>query len=461
MILIIIALLLPTMLGFLILSLLLRNESDTGLLERLCLSYPLGMGLQAFQMFFLGLLRIPLTLTYTSLPLIIEIVGLFLWIGINKIPLSPKPSFGFYEEITSQNTKLMKKVLLSLLMLWVVAKIISVFYLTLLRPIWAWDAWSNWSASAKVFFYSNSLMLDSPIEEFFGRNIVSRIPAYPLHNHMLQVWLGLWSGSFDEILVKFWSPMYLLAAAAYLYLFISKEVNRVAALGMLTIFMGSQFNSYHAAEVYSDATLSTFILFALTSFLKSMRGGAGYWPITGLFSAEALFIKEESLFFVSPLILSVIVYIWNRSNRFSTHKKELASFLIPFILIIPWYIFRLHNSVGFSSIQFVNPRLDFHPDVIWQSLVSIAKLENFNVIFIFFPALVLFSGKPSREFLHLLFAIFCYSAFFIALYGLTTYNFYFHQGTTFYRNTLTYYSSLFFLSSLLLKNIISNNYFSR
>src|SRR5512135_2067038 len=104
-----IGLTLPAVLGFLLVSILLRHETRVGVLERLCLSYPLGAGIVTVQMFLLGILRIPLTLWFVAAPPFLEIIGLYLWIRIRKIPLSSRPSFHLFSELLDRNASWLKK----------------------------------------------------------------------------------------------------------------------------------------------------------------------------------------------------------------------------------------------------------------------------------------------------------------------------------------------------------------
>ena len=61
----------------LVITLLLSRGTGTGLLERLCLAYPLGMGLLTVQIFLLALVRIPLTLGFAAVPVALEIAVLY------------------------------------------------------------------------------------------------------------------------------------------------------------------------------------------------------------------------------------------------------------------------------------------------------------------------------------------------------------------------------------------------
>jgi hypothetical protein len=444
------ALLLPSLLGFCILALLLRDDGNTPLLERLCLSFPLGAGFLTMQMFVLGLLRVPLTLPFTALPVAFEVIALSAWIARKRIPAIPKPSFGLIEELFSSRTGRARKAALALLALWAGIKLASVFVETGLRPIYAWDSWANWSVGAKLFYYAKSLLLDVPAADFFTRGAVLRITSYPVHNPLMQMWLSLWTGRFDEVLVKFWTPVYLLSMSLYLYQFAQRELNRIAAMGLLVIFLGSPLLSYHAVEVYSDLPLGAYLVFALASFLYAMRGRKSYWPLVGLFLAEAVFTKDEAVFFAAPLLLSAAVYIWRHAKERSERRALLVRLLAPLLLAAPWYVFKFSHALGLGA-DFIKLEFTFHPEIIWPALLGFLSLENFNVVLFFFPILLLVSGKPSREFLHLLFAVVCYAAFFLSVYVFTTFYYgHFLKGTVFYRNILTYYPGILLLTVLLL-----------
>ena len=451
MIMVFIALLLPAILGFLAIAVLLKKEEHTSLLERLCLAYPLGTGLLTIQMFLLGLLRVPLTWAYTTLPVMVEILVLSLWVLRNKTPLVPKISYGLVKDIASAKTNWTQKAVLIVLTLWAAVKLASIFIETGTRPIWAWDSWSDWSVGAKLFYHTKSLLLDTPTQDFFGRGVVTRLTAYPLLNTLMQTWISIWNGGFDEVLVKFWTPVFLLSIAGYLYSFACKELNRLTAMALLVIFLSSPLMSYHAVEVYSDLPLGVYLGLASASFLHAMRGRRSYWRIVGLFSAIAMFTKDEALFFIAPLFLSAAYFLWRNTDDRITKKNTAMQLLSPLLFVAPWYIFKIvhHLGIGADSTRLI---FSFHPEVIVPAIQQMASLENFNVFLVFFPLFLLAAGKPDRELLHILFALACYVLFFIMLYCFTNdYYDHFFRGTVFFRNILTYYPLIALLTAVLLK----------
>jgi hypothetical protein len=449
---IILALLIPTMLGFIVITLLLREAS---LLERVCLAYPLGSGMLTMQIFVLGLLRAPLTLVYILPPIALEIALLFFWIIWKKIPLSPPLRFGFRDDIMSRSQPRTVKLATIILALWAGIKLFSIFIETGLRPIFAWDAWANWSAGAKLFYSAKSLLLDVPAQDFFTRGAVLRITAYPLHNPLMQTWLSMWAGGFDEVLVKFWSPAYLLAMACYLYVIAARELNRLAALAVLVMFLSSPLLSYHSVEVYSDMPLSVYLFLASTSFLYVMRGKIAYLPLVALFSAEALFTKDESLFFIAPLVISAAVWILRSPENRTLKWRQLASLIIPLLLAAPWYAFKFFHTLGLGA-EFIKLELVFHPEIIKSVITQIFSLHNFNLFFALLPILIIFGGNPGKELLHLYIAAACYESFFIMLYMFTSfYNSHYSSGTVFNRNLLTFYPVVVLITILLMKKQLS------
>ena len=454
MILTLVALVIPAVLGFLIVSILLRDETTSGLSERLCMAYPLGMGFLTVQMFLLALMRVSLTLWNVAIPIMIEIVGLYLWIRRSKVALIKAPSFGLFGEIFGADGHWLKKISLITLTALVIIKIGSIFVETYLRPIFAWDSFANWSAGAKAFYYSHSLLLDTAPEDFFGKGLLNRNANYPPHDPLMQVWMSLWIGHFDEVLVKFWSPIYLLAMSVYLYVVMARETSRMIALAMLVLFLSSPLLSIHSIEVYGDVPLSVYILFSLIMFLFAMRGKYEYWTLMGLFSAEALFAKDEAPFFVLPLLLAATAFFWQNRGQGIVLRKSAVPLIASLLLAVPWFVFKFSHNLGFGA-DYVTVEFTFRPEMVWKVILLLASLMNFNVFILFIPILTILAGRPTKEFIFLATPVLCYAMFFILVYTLTV----FFSGslmfnTAIFRNVLTYYPSICLLSALLIKTIM-------
>lgn len=463
-----IAIFLPAVLGFLIISVILGHDRETPLGERIGLSFPLGAGILTLQMFMLGILRVPLTLFNVMIPVFVELAGLGIWVWRKKILLIPRPASHLSSEFISHKNNWAKKIVFAILFLWIVAKLASVFLETGLRPIYSWDAWSVWSAGAKVFYNSHSLLLDAPAQDFFGKSAVNRIIFYPLHNILIQVWMSLWIGTFDDVLIKFYNPVYLLSMAICFYYIALREINSIPALTLLVIILSAPLLSYHSIEANSDLMLGVYIFFASASFLKAFRGNVSFWLMTGIYSAEALLTKQEAFFFVGPLLLSAIVYLKFDTEKDSRRFKHIMLLITPFLAVIPWYVFTFYYGLGWGAMsewinsmttfifgedpKIISAHLTFHPEVLSGYFFWLVTLNNFNVIIFFLPLFLMTQRKLSKESLYLLFPIACYMLFFLIVYMFTPYYGWFLLGTIFYRNVLTCYPAIGLLTIILLKN---------
>jgi hypothetical protein len=449
-----VALVIPTILGFLIVSILLRDETTSGLSERLCMAYPLGMGLLTVQMFLLALIHVSLTLRNVATPIMIEVTGLYLWTVNRRVVLIKTPSFGLVNEIFGEDSHWLKKISLIVLTALIITKIGSIFVETYLRPIFAWDSFANWSAGAKAFYYSHSLLLNTTPEDFFGKGLLNRNANYPPHNPLMQVWISLWIGHFDEVFVKFWSPIYLLAMSVYLYVVMARETSRLVALSMLVLFLSSPLLSIHSIEVYSDVPLSVYILFSLIMFRLAMRGEYGYWTLLGLFLAEALFTKDEAPFFVLPLLLSAAAFFWQYKCQRPILRKSAVPLLAGLLLAVPWFLFKFSHHLGFGA-DYVTVNFTFRPEMVWKVISLLISFRDFNIFFLFTPIFAIIAGRPTKEFILLAAPVLFYALFFILVYALTE----FFSGslmfnTAIFRNVLTYYPSICLLTALLIKTIM-------
>jgi hypothetical protein len=446
------AILLPTILGLITMQLILRNDHQLSFLEMTAYAYPIGIGLVTYQMFILGIFRVPLQLPFVLIIILAEIGVLAFCMYGSRWSHPIMPDF-----ITSRGFSKGRGILFFVeivAVVWVGIKLGTVLIETYLRPIQAWDAWANWSARAKVFYYSHSLLLDVPSSDILGKGVIDANSNYPLMNAMAQVWMALWAGNFDEVLVKFWIPFFLLSATLHLFIIGMREMNRLLSLLIIILFLSSPLMSLHATETYSDLALAVYALFALSSFLQVIRGESRHLPLIGIFCTLAMFTKDEGLFFAVPLLLSCCVFLWKRSDGIS-FRKEMITCCSPCLLILPWLFCKFYFNLGMGA-DYIEFALTFRPDIMLQYVIYMSGLMNFNILFIFIPVMLVLYNKSNITIAYLTFPVAAYALFFVCLYGFTTFfsqNVHFSTGI--FRNTLTYYPSCFLLAILLIKDTMN------
>jgi hypothetical protein len=176
-----------------------------------------------------------------------------------------------------------------------------------------------------------------------------------------------------------------------------------------------------------------------------------------VFAAMALWTKDEALFFVLPLLLSAAVHFRGEGAGRPGRAVRLASFLVPFSIVIPWYAFKFSHTFGLGA-DVVSQRLAFHPEIYGAVLADLLSLDSLNVLILFLPLLLLAAGRPERRFLHAALPVAGYLLFFTFVYAFTAFYYqHFSTGTVFFRNMLTVYPSACLLDALLVKQVMERS----
>lgn len=453
---VLIPVLLATLLGFGVASALLLRDKQTRLLERAALAYPLGLGLITIQMFLLGVAKVPLKLTTTAPLVITEVAVLCIWLFRQQAGFAGESISADLSRRTHRGKN--TKVLETILTLWITIKIATVFVEASLRPIFSFDTFTNWSVRAKAFYYSGSLLLDPLAADFFGRGISHSLGNFPPLNPLAQVWMAQWLGSFDEVLVKFWSPFYLVSMVVYLYLIIAKELSRLFSLIIVVFLISSPLLALHATETMSDLPLAVYILFGLVAILNVSRGRMAYLPLIGIFSSLAMFNKAEGIIIALLLCVTCLVVLCQDSRLGKYSFRAVAiPFFLPYLLALPWLIFKFVYNLGLGPDPSTKV-LYFNVIRTFEYITDFLVLQNFNLIFLFIPILLILYGRYDREILLMIVPIGTFALFFLSIYVFIAYYADYSSGysSNVYRNALTFYPSACLIMALLLKRLTSS-----
>ncbi|MBI4685865.1 MAG: hypothetical protein HY755_11795 [Nitrospirae bacterium] len=439
----IVALICPTILGYLTVTVLLKNRA--AFLERVSLAFPLGTGLLTVVMFYIGLIKIPFSAFAILLPIII--VSAFMVYLLKKKdikPLNLQVNFSVFREMP-----LYKQVLTVILFGWIILKLISIFCVTLTLPVWSPDSWLNWSTRAFIFYHDKGLSLHP--ENVFAKSIGQY--TYPPHNSLLQVWFAICMGTFDRVLVKLWVPMYLVSSAVFLYATVRRNLDQAWSGIVVILFLSSPLMMLHATEPYSDMILGIYIMFALVSFWRLINSKKEYAFMCGLFSSQALFVKNDAIFFVSGLIVTFL--LWTLKEK--STRVLILYYLIPFVLLIPYIGFKLYYNIGFEQVDWgvhLKRTFSFHSESFAEILRRYWQtIDNFNFLLLSTLGLsfFLYIFKIRKTLLlYVILPVIFYILPFIVLYVFSDDHVIFlFNGSTFFRNFLTYYPALFFITYLM------------
>jgi len=134
----------------------------------------------------------------------------------------------------------------------------------LLRPLYPWDAWTQWGTKARVWFELKSMVPFVPLVEWLqpgNTAYIDTAPHYPATVPLLQVWSALLIGRWDDALVNL--PWWLtgVAFACILYGFlVQRAFSRVSALLVTWLVVSLPILETHVALAgYADLAMSAYL----------------------------------------------------------------------------------------------------------------------------------------------------------------------------------------------------------
>jgi hypothetical protein len=453
------ALAVPAVSGFLFVTWCTRSDLKQSFFERLFLGFGIGTGMITFEMFLLGLLRIPLNSAVIS---IIQIAtAVLLGYLLSRSGTSWRRIFRLTAErpdASPVKAAYLERVVVLLLIAWILAKVLFVLYEGFFLPEHTSDSWEHWSSGAKFIFYEKGLALDPANEHFFGRGYLKG-QRYPLNVPLMQVWVSLCIGETHEVYMKVWNALFFIGMAGLLFFALRRTTTLMTAL-LAALFLSTvPLLTYHALTAYADLPLSFYALGAMVCFwstidaVKNGRAGdaGGLLVLMGTCAALCAWTKMEGLFFATAFSASLAMYCLVKKISF----KQVIAYLAPLVLItVPWYVFLLSIGVPVSYGEEKMLGEMIAKGIHFQVLPVIAEQvlfsANFNLIFLFLLLLVIFGYRSivRSDLGYLYAALFSVMVMFLVLYlGTETYRWVLNL-TAVNRNILTFIPMMYYVAAL-------------
>ncbi len=456
----------PAFTGFFIASWFLRGDTEACFFDRIFFGFAVGTGLLTLIIFLLGLMGVGFSLAAICIPLaVISVV--FIIINLKKEGMRPAEFIsGGSGTLFSAHSGL-KLALALIILVWILFKFYFVISESMLRPVFSWDTWFNWSAGAKFFFYEKGFLLD-PASEFYFASVYRQFLGHPLHTPLLQVWFALCVGGFDEALVTMWSPLYFIALVGVFHLALKKETSPLYGLVCAFFLASAPLITYHAIDAYSDLPLAFYFLASAVSFRRYLKlGDRRYLMLSGLLIGISVFTKNEGLFFFIATGTALFIYLLKEKRPF---LGDIFAFLVPFLIFAaPWLIFKTVSGIGFghsgagSGLEWLSdPKYaegagrGLHFEVIWIAIKEVLiSRSSFNLIFPFWIILSIWGRKRILEgglkylyiIIFLMIGAFAFTYLTLEATAVT-------QATGIHRNLLTYTPVIFLSAALLLAELI-------
>ncbi len=453
------ALAVPAVSGFLFVTWCTRSNLEQSFFERLFLGFGIGTGMVTFEMFLLGLLRIPFSIVAITIVQIITAILLGYLLHRTGTPWRRIFSreaggpIGSPAAVTRPH-----RVAVIILTAWILAKVLFVLYEGFFLPENTSDSWEHWSSGAKFFFYEKGLALDPANEHFFGAGYL-KVQRYPLNVPLMQVWVSLCIGEANEVYMKAWNALFYTGMVGLMFFAVRRKTTLMTALLAAFFLSTVPLLTYHALIAYADLPLGVYALGAMIIFrdiidaVKSGRAGyaRGLLVLMGTCAALCVWTKMEGLFFAAAFSASLALFYLVKNISF----RQVMAFLAPLALVsVPWYVFLLsiRVPVSYGEVKLMGETITrgIHFQVLPVIAEQILFSANFNLIFLFLFLLIIIGYRKilQSDLAYLYAVLLSIMAIFLALYLGTDMYRWVMNLTAVNRNILTFIPMMYYVAAL-------------
>ncbi len=248
------------------------------------------------------------------------------------------------------------------------------------RPLYPWDAFMHWATKARVWTDARAILPFVDYDQWLalrGEGVFTdNHPDYPIMTSLLQTWMNLILGHWDDALMNL--PWPLLALAGGLALF---GQARLAGVGPLAaVFFAylllslPQLNLQLALAGYADIFMGIYYLGAVMAFYQWSRTREAWQGTLALvFGLSCLLIKNEGLFWLLALLPGLAALFLPRRWFWLTAALGL--------LVVTMVLAFFPSEVKVVGHTLARLNLDYRPDALFPLLQSLFIFSNWHLLF--------------------------------------------------------------------------------
>ena len=347
----------PWFLGYILLSL----DKNIGPIKYY-LSFPFGIGILTYQLFFYSIIGIGFNVILIFLPWILTLSCL-----IYKKEIR-------FNEITIKNIIGSNKVNILLVFI-IIFYSVFVFFGAFLDKNDHYDSLSIWSFKAKAFYMDGKVS-----QRFFDNSRNYSQFYYPLLVPLSQTWMAITYGKWNETVIKAVSPLfYVSLLGTFFYILININGQKWALYGTAILSSFPVIVKYAKLPI-ADIPLTFYLFISVSLFyLVFLRNKQIHFILPGFFLLFLEWTKNEGILLCFLAILFAIIYLL-KEKKYNILLKVLAICGFLAIMNLPWNIFK--NELGIH-----NP------------IVNIKALSSLNLGHIYFYTPIIINNFVNKMFL--------------------------------------------------------------
>ncbi|MFO1311852.1 MAG: hypothetical protein U1F41_07250 [Burkholderiales bacterium] len=260
------------------------------------------------------------------------------------------------------------------LLAWLALRFALLAVEVLSRPLYPWDAWTQWATKARVWYELGRMVPFARVAEWYaagGSVYFDASPEYPPTMPLLQVWNCVALGRWDDVLMN--APWVQIAVALAFAVYGGlRMLGASATLAMVGAFLVASLplaNVHVALAGYSDLPLAAYYAAAALALMHwSRQRGARNAALVIVLAIACTQIKNPGWFWAATLVPGALVVLMPR------HGLRLS--LVGFAAVA----FAL-AALARLKLTLFNYRLDLDFDPPWRDLFqSYFLLGNWNLL---------------------------------------------------------------------------------
>jgi hypothetical protein len=202
------------------------------------------------------------------------------------------------------------------ILVWIATRFGLLLNEVVMRPLYPWDAWSQWGSKARVWFELRTMAPFITTSEWLQANSAKVYfdagPHYPGTVPLMQVWPAVLVGRWDDSLINlpWWLTGVAFALAIYGYL-ARERFEPLAAMVGTWLLVSLPFLEVHVALAgYADLAMSTYFTLAVLWVLNAARTRTWQDAVVAVFFLVAsIAMKNPGKFWVATLVPGLVTVL--------------------------------------------------------------------------------------------------------------------------------------------------------
>lgn len=413
------ALALPVLLGGLWLNLLIPHQTPAR--SALVWGYGTLLGLLLIPQFLWGLNALGLPLSFVTTALLASVL-IAVAVALQRsrhtgTQWMPGRDAAFFAMPASHQA------LFWLLLLLVALRCITLGLEILWRPLFPWDATMHWATKAKVWFEFGEMVPFVENREWLqtgGTGVFTdRHPNYPHTIPLLQVWMNLAIGHWNESLMNLpWLLCLIALGAAFFSQLRVAGTAPLTAMGFTYLLLSMPLVNIHVALAgYADLFLGATYCAGLMAFHNWLTTRSRWQGLLAIvFALGCLLIKDEGLPWALTFIPALLLVPRTK------HKVAKLAALVSLGLVFVFILIQKNPIVINQLLQSVT---EFHPDGLNGTIRAVWLHDNFHLLGYLLLAIIpmglTIPGAFTRKYLGISVALTCAVLMFLFLFLFTVF----------------------------------------